>query len=274
MNEKRRSLLRYALVLGVAARSPIATAQERAALGMAAALNLAGRQRMLAQRAAKAWILRGLELLPAQASSILAESLAAQKQQLAELGSFQPNDSVRAARRGLEQVWEKYRAALAQPAVLANAQAVYDLSEDAQERAHRLTLAYEMAASAPDRYRLINVAGRQRMLSQRAAKFYLLGVWGVNVPAARLEMNFSRAEFSSGMHQLDAAANADASIRATVGELDRAWVTYRELFVSGRDGEFSRTVANQIAARSEEILGVSDRLVAQLERSVQARTSK
>ena len=112
------------------------------------------------------------------------------------------------------------------------------------------------------------------MLSQRAAKFYLLGVWGVNVPAARLEMNFSRAEFSSGMHQLDAAANADASIRATVEELDRAWVTYRELFVSGRDGEFSRTVANQIAARSEEILGVSDRLVAQLERSVQARSSK
>ena len=60
MNEKRRSLLRYALVLGVAARFPIATAQERAALGMAAALNLAGRQRMLAQRAAKAWVMRGL----------------------------------------------------------------------------------------------------------------------------------------------------------------------------------------------------------------------
>lgn len=274
MNEKRRSLLRYALVLGVAARSPIATAQERAALGTAAALNLAGRQRMLAQRAAKAWVMRGLDLLPAQASAILAESLAVQKQQLADLEGFQPSDGVRAARKSLEQIWEKYRAALAYPAVLGNAQAVYDLSEEAQERAHRLTLACEMAASAPDRYRLINVAGRQRMLSQRAAKFYLLGVWGVNVPAARLEMNFSRAEFSSGMHQLAAAAHADPSVRDTVGALDRAWVTYRELFVAGRHGEFSRTAANQVAASSEEILAIIDRLVGQFEQSLQARTSK
>lgn len=48
----------------------------------------------------------------------------------------------------------------------------------------------------------INKAGSQRMLSQRQAKFYLLQAWEVNTAAARMEMNYARAEFASGMHQL------------------------------------------------------------------------
>lgn len=274
MTNKRRMLLRYAVAFGAVASCPVAIAQEQAASGVARALNLAGRQRMLAQRAAKAWVMRGLDLQAAQASAILSDSLAAQKQQLAELGGILPNESVRVAHRNLEQHWERYRAVLAQSSVLGNAQAVYDASEEAQERAHRLTLAHERASAAPDRYRLINIAGRQRMLSQRAAKFYLLGLWGVNVPAARLEMNFSRAEFSSGMGQLAAASNTHPSIRVTLDELDRAWIAYRELFVAGRHGEFSREAANQIAARSEEILPIADRLVSHFEQSLQALVPK
>lgn len=240
---------------------------------VAAALNLSGRQRMLAQRAAKAWIMRGLELLPARATAIQQESLALQQKQLAELKGFVPNDDVRVALGQLERDWAAYRTALAPAPASRHAGAVYDLSEQVQERAHRLTLAYEKASRAPTEERLINIAGRQRMLSQRLAKFYLFGVWGVHPGAAQMQVDFARAEFSSGMSQLAGAVGAMPVHRAALEDLDRAWIAYRELFSAGPGGGFSRRAAGPIAEGSEQLLPITERLVALFEQQAASRSS-
>ncbi|MCC6533001.1 MAG: type IV pili methyl-accepting chemotaxis transducer N-terminal domain-containing protein [Burkholderiales bacterium] len=260
---QRRQLLQYAGAACIAL--PLAA---QAAPSFAAALNLAGRQRMLAQRLAKAWVMRGLRIAPPRAETVLAESLASQQAQLAELRNYTPSEGVRAAHAELERGWATYRTALAASSNLAAAQDVYDLSEQMQERAHRLTLAYEMGSRSPAADRLINIAGRQRMLSQRLAKFYLFGLWGVNAVAARMEVNFSRAEFSSGMSQLGGAANTLDEQRAAIEALDRAWVSYRALFV----GEgFVKVAAEKVVEGSEQILPLTERVVALFERSAATR---
>lgn len=252
---KRRDFLRGAAGLGAIALAAAFPAAARPGLRVAAALNLSGRQRMLAQRLAKAWVMRGLDILPERARAILDESLSRQQVQFAELKGFVPNDDVRAALVPLERDWAAYRTALAAPSRRDRAQPVYDLSEQVQERAHRLTLAYEKASPTPAEERLINIAGRQRMLSQRIAKFYLFRVWGVNPVAAQMELNFARAEFSSGMHQLVHAAAGVPALRAPLDEIDGAWIAYRgQLEVPGGD-------TAQVVEHSERLLALTERLV-------------
>jgi len=194
---------------------------------VAAALNKAGRQRMLVQRAAKAWLLLGLGVLPAQARTLLAESIALFDAQLDELRRFLPNDAVGPALARLGQEWERCRALLAMPPTRPLALELYVAGELAQDAAHQLTLTYEKSARTAAERR-VNVAGRQRMLSQRLAKFYLFEAWDINRGAARMELNWARAEFSSGMHQLYSAATEIPGLRAPLAELDRQWIAYRD----------------------------------------------
>lgn len=270
---ERRGFLRYAGAWGVATVCVALAREARAGMGVATALNLSGRQRMLSQRLAKAWVMRGLGILPGRTAAILDDSLALQRRQLADLSGFSPNDEVKAALGHLERSWEVYRTVLAAPSRRDLAQTVYERSEQTQEHAHRLTLAYEKASRAPAGERLINIAGRQRMLSQRLAKFYLFGVWGVNPVAAQMEVNFARAEFSSGMRQLFAALGEVATFRPALEELERAWIGYHELFVTSAPAGFLRQSADSIAEHSEHILPIAERLVALLEQQAQSRPS-
>lgn len=255
---ERRVFLQGA-ALGVLTLAAALPAPARPGLSVAGALNLSGRQRMLAQRLAKAWVMRGLNVLPARADVILDASLTQQQAQLAELKGFVPNDDVRAALVPLGRDWAAYRAAVAAPSRRDRAQPVYDLSEQVQERAHRLTLAYEKASRAPAGERLINIAGRQRMLSQRIAKFYLFRAWGVNPVAAQMELNFARAEFSSGMHQLANAASGAPALRALLDEIDGAWIVYRRQLEAPGDG------TAQVVEHSERLLALTERLVSLFE---------
>lgn len=257
---ERRTFLRSAAGLGVTAMFAVPPAQGRPGMSVATALNLAGRQRMLSQRLAKAWVMRGLDILSEHARGILDESLAQQQTQLAELKGFVPNGEARAALAPLERDWAAYRGALAVPPVRDRAQPVYDLSEQVQERAHRLTLAYERASRVPSEERLVNVAGRQRMLSQRIAKFHLFRVWSVNPAAARMELNYARAEFSSGMHQLANAVAGTRALRTALDEVDREWIAYRRLLETPGEGTALRRVASQIVEHSERLLTMTERL--------------
>lgn len=269
---ERREFLRHMAAWGAMALCVALPARARAGISVGAALNLSGRQRMLSQRLAKAWAMRGLEILPERARVILDESLALQQSQFADLKGMVPTDDVNVALGRLERSWGVYRSALASPSHPRDAHAVYDLSEQTQERAHRLTLAYEKASRTPAAERLINVAGRQRMLSQRLAKFYLFGAWGVNPVAAQMEVNFARAEFSSGMKQLFTALDKVAALRPALEDLERAWVAYHDLFVASPQGGFLRRTAGQVAEHSELILPIAERLVTLVEQQAQSRS--
>jgi nitrate/nitrite-specific signal transduction histidine kinase len=262
---RRRAILRATAALAVLLAAGAAAPEVFAAgLSPAAAINKAGRQRMLAQRLAKAYVMIGSGVAAARGQTILTESLALFETQLAELGGYLPNEDVRQALTQLEREWGKYKAILAAAPTQANAHAVYEASEAVQERAHRLTLAYEKAAGTPVD-RLVNIAGRQRMLSQRMAKFFLFQVWGVNVAAARMELGFSRAEFSSAMHQL-ASAPQTPEIRAALAGLDRDWIAYREALDASGDAAALRRAAAAVAELSERLLDDLERLVALYER--------
>lgn len=260
---ERRLILKGACGLWAAAVVVPFAGQAATPRTVAAAVNIAGRQRALTQRAAKAWLMTGLGVTPPQARALLAESTALFERQLVELRAFAPNAGVGPALIRLAPAWERYRALLALPATRPLATDVYAASELVQEAAHRLTLAYENSADTPAGRR-VNVAGRQRMLSQRMAKFYLFQAWDINRNAARMEVNLGRAEFSSGMHQLYNASADIPGLRAPLALLDRQWIGYRDALASDPVGSTPAALA-AVAEQSERILATTEQIVAVIE---------
>jgi hypothetical protein len=248
----------------------ISLARAAASLTVRSALNKAGRQRMLSQRLAKAWIMLGMGIAPERARTIMADSLAQFETQLVELRGFVPNQGVQEALARLEKEWSNYKSVLSRKPALDKATLLYEASEPVHIAAHRLTLAYESAADSPAD-RLVNVAGRQRMLSQRIAKFWLFELWGVNVRAARMEFRFAHEEFSSGMSQLAISSHSNAEIRAAYELLNREWSAYRDALAATSDAAGKKRAAAEIMDMSERVLAACEKVVALYEQQAVAR---
>ena len=148
------------------------------------AINKAGRQRMLSQRMGKAWLalVHGVE--PTAAQQVLDKSMALFDRQLAELKAYAPNAEIRDTYGKLEGAWSDYKAALVGTAPgKPGAAGVLQADARVLALAHQGTVQYEAASGKPVG-KLVNVAGRQRMLSQRMAKFYLAAMLPVDAATA------------------------------------------------------------------------------------------
>jgi nitrate/nitrite-specific signal transduction histidine kinase len=230
-----------------------------------AAVNQAGRQRMLSQRMAKAYLMIALDVQAEKWQTVLDESVALFISQLAALKTYTPTNDVRMALIQLEREWNIYEPLVTAPPNRIRAEKVYLVSESLQLAAHRLTLAYESASGRPDR--LLNYAGRQRMLTERMAKFFLFQALDIQPGGAQMELNMARAEFATGL-QLLARAPQTPQLKLMLKVLDSEWIEYRKaLEKSPRPGD-ATTIA-EIAERSEQILAVAERIVALLQQQLE-----
>ena len=73
------------------------------------AINKAGRQRMLSQRAANAYMALALQAQPAQAEKILSQSMSLFDRQLVELKAFAPSPAIRDTYVKLECAWSDHK---------------------------------------------------------------------------------------------------------------------------------------------------------------------
>ncbi len=257
INMKRRAILKCMGSSLVLFGSNVNFAQ---VVGLSDAINRAGCQRMLSQRAVKAYLAVGQGVFPDKTHEILWESIALFDRQLIELKGFAPNAEVRATYGELGSAWATFKAQLVEKTPnREKVPALIELDAHVLALANQGTMQLEQISGRPAG-RLVNVAGRQRMLSQRVAKFYLAQAWRLAIPNAQAELDRARNEFVSALDVLTNAPEATASIKQELELARNQWVFYEAaLAAGGTDGAVPEQRAN-VFQSSENILWVMDKV--------------
>lgn len=228
-----------------------------------AAINKAGRQRMLSQRIAKAYFQIGQNVDAERSRRILETSVALFDRQLAELKAYAPAPEIRDTYRKLDKSWAAYKAALLAPPSKAGGQTVLALSEDVLRLAHQATVQLEKHSGTAAAWQ-VSVAGRQRMLSQRMAKYYQALNWGIGGNEASAELGRARQEFLTAHEELKKVAADDRPLKSSLELVGRQWIFFEAAL--GQRGD--NYLAGDVAAASELILQEMEVAVDLFERRV------
>lgn len=227
----------------------------------ASLINLCGRQRMLSQRMLAAWIRIGRKLAPAAAMVMLRRLSNQFECELTRLQQLQLRGAFAQKLAELQQRWLPYRQALLTEAPgLAGVDRVVALSESVLEAADQLTRAAEQRCGTAAARR-INIAGRNRMLSQRLTRLHLLRAWGAAEQAADALIGNCHREFDANLAELHASAADTPEILAQLGAVADQWQHFRHAC--------ERMARHDLRKKqAQDLLNASDQLLRPLETAV------
>ncbi|MNR82646.1 hypothetical protein D3C72_134140 [compost metagenome] len=225
------------------------------------AINKSGRQRMLSQRLAKCYLQIGQAIDLPRSQKLFDISLALFEKQLGNLEAFAPNAENKATLAELKKSWSAYKTVLlARAPNQQDAKVVMRLSDEVLALAHSATLQLEKSSDTSVGH-LVNIAGRQRMLSQRMAKFYQAINWGVAAGDALGNLVKARDEFLRAMTELSASPSNTQAIKQEITLAQQQWFFFDQALKSSAISDDSKLrFANNVATSSERILETMDKI--------------
>ena len=234
------------------------------------ALNRAGQLRMLSQRLVKLQLLRNAGVQAQQQETLLAASLQWAEGNIAALRKSLSQPTYGDLLDQVEQAWSGLRAALQPGSGMADAG--QGSAELLLQGAERLTSSLE-SGGAGTPLQVLNLAGRQRMLSQRYAKDALLLVLGETAQAhsSATAMAETRAAFEQALTYLNGIPLSTPDIHSALQSAGLAWL---RLVAAANDAARQTGPARQaqleaLALESESLLQLFEQLSDHYERSMQ-----
>lgn len=191
-------------------------------LTLAQAINKSGRQRMLTQRIIKAYAQVGQGITPEVSRRQLDDAVRLFEAQLVELRRFISDLNGRQHITRLEKLWGPFKSVATGAVDRKGAGQLLAMEDGLVAAAHGLTVELQNRSGSPAG-RLVNIAGGQRMLSQRLAKYYLLRAWGVDAPSMRREMDSARTEFDGALALLRSAPENTPEIQKELDAVAVQW---------------------------------------------------
>ena len=235
---------------------------------VAESVNRSGQLRMLSQRLVKLHLLQAAGVQVAHHAALLQASVQWVDGNVALLRKSLSLPTDGDLLEHVAQTWEHLKAALAQ----ADTDVVEACAEALLHGAERLTASLEAAgAGAP--LQVLNLAGRQRMLSQRFSKYALLALAGQvgAVGTAQAGMNAAQQEFEAALTYLNGIPLSTSAISEALGSAGVAWL---QMVAAAKDAQ--RLPADQrsaplqaLADGSETLLGLFEQLSEHYEHSMQ-----
>ncbi|MCW8827318.1 MAG: type IV pili methyl-accepting chemotaxis transducer N-terminal domain-containing protein, partial [Gammaproteobacteria bacterium] len=159
---------------------------------IADAINKSGRQRMLSQRILSTYYQVGKNINTTKSKQQLIDAVNLFESQLTELQEYAKKSSIvqqqqeknidlNGALNKVSRLWIPAKKIATEEVQRSRAEELRDLNEALLKASHAVVLQLQ-SLSGSESGRLVNIAGRQRMLSQRLSSLYILQSWGFNNP--------------------------------------------------------------------------------------------
>ncbi|MFK5914730.1 MAG: type IV pili methyl-accepting chemotaxis transducer N-terminal domain-containing protein [Woeseiaceae bacterium] len=215
----------------------------------ASAINKAGRQRMLSQRIVKAYAMVGLDVQTDEANEQLLLSVELFEKQLSELKRFSKNKNTKNGLARVEALWTPFKNIALGNVSKNGVRVLVAKDNELLKAAHQVVLTLQKNAHSK-LAKIVNTSGRQRMLSQRIAKFYMLASWGVDTDKSYKLMQNSGDEFTTALGYLSASEVNTKETNNVLAETKTQWSIFERSFRMKK----GRFIPLLIALSSEKIL--------------------
>jgi len=222
-------------------------------------VNRSGQLRMLAQRLVKLALLQLGGVQPAQVQLWLKDSVTRIDANLVALGKSISQPTFGDLLEQVQRTWYQLKPLLQGAPAVGHMLRLDALAEQLLQQAERLTASLENTGALPP-LQVLNLAGRQRMLSQRFAKCALVGMLGAQAGMAPDAQGLAqaRAAFEEALGYLNTIPLTSSEIRTL---LETAAVSWAQMLAASAPGARAEPPdLDRVATASEDLLDVFDKL--------------
>ncbi len=213
---------------------PMAGVDDVCALSMGDAINKAGRQRMLTQRMVKSYLQVGQKVKLGAALEQRESAVELFEVQLAELKSFAKTDKEKNTTSLIYSLWGPVKEIIMDEPTKDGAEELEELAEILLTTSHKFVLLLAMRSGSKAGH-IVNISGRQRMLTQRMAKFYLFRSWGMERPEYLEGYVKAEEEFRDALKELKTNPFNTPEIMANLAIVEKNWRVFSLSKLVGSD---------------------------------------
>jgi len=203
---------------------------------LSSSINKAGRQRMLSQRIVATYSQIGQRIKTEKSKKQLKKSIELFDKQLIELKIYQPAGKIHDQLNKVDSLWKPMKKIATAPVNRNNAEELREHAEEVLRASHRVVIMLQ------DKYgsevgELVNMSGRQRMLSQRLSNLYMLQSWGFS--SSEYSNDYSRAinEFKGALSELNSSKLNTQEINKNLNKVRKEFAML-ERSTHKKNGEF------------------------------------
>ena len=206
-------------------------------------IDIAGKQRMLSQRIAKDYLYMGKKVAVSKAKKQMKASIKEIVDTHKILIKSINDPEIQNLLSFVELSMEDFKATANEPFNLDNAQLIIDLSESMLEGSQYVVDSLKSKVKVKESA-IVGKAGKQRMLAQRIAKYYIAYQAGIKDKNTVDQMKAAVAEFSAAHKVLMANPNNTPEINRRLNEIDRLWKIVYKFYLNIEKGGLPLIVFN------------------------------